>query len=287
MSSGCIKVLGRSVAVACAFVALGVVGQAASASTVIGNTLAPLPPNIIGVRLDGVNGVNNQANGSWSGSVFAGGIEWSRIGGSSTQSFFDYNFTTGDGTLSLSKFTSYCIDIVEDVYVPYGPYRYDVKDPTQAPLKAGYAYDLITPLKAQLLAALWGEHIQDSFTMTSAGGQAAFQAAVWNIVFDNDYTVTYSSTAHFSMTDSPDIASLANQWLGDAKFAVDNNVGPRAKLLALTSPTVDGDGGVSNSAQDQLVAVPLPASVQAGGVLIGLLGLGKLFRTVRRRRASV
>jgi hypothetical protein len=253
-------------------VAAGCAGvTSARADTVTGSTLSPLPADQLGIKLNGIQGIPNGSE-----TVYAGAINWSRSSSTGTVGGFETYNSAGAGTVGTATFTSFCIDIVQDVYVPGGPYTYNVVDPTAAPIESPGSYNLITSAEKYQLQALWGDYI--STAMKTADGQAAFQIAIWDIVFGTNKTsVTDTSSAFSVYNASSNVTSLANTWLTQS-LTDSTNPATFANLLALTS----------TSAQDQLVStggglgsppsvsVPLPMAAQGGIALLGLTAVRQL-----------
>lgn len=105
---------------------------------------------------------------------------------------------------------------------------------------------------------------------------AAFQLALWDIVFDDDLDVDAGGDDGFAVTDAPDsVLTLAQTMLTDV--ALNAN-------LEFVSEKVFGFGNQGanggNGAQDQITMIPLP-----GAAMMGLVGLGGVM-AVRRRRGS-
>lgn len=184
--------------------------------------------------------------------VYAGKLNWERS-------------QSNPGTHSMDvlnpEFSSYCIDVYQSVAVNQS-YTFDVIDD-----ELGFPMDLA---RAEKLAKLWGGYADEATTNDNA---AAFQLAVWNIVYDNDASV---SAGTFKTTTAGNFVATADSWLS----ALETYEGPIANLAALTSRT----------AQDQLVEMPLPPNVPvplpAAGwaglaMLAGLAGTRKLRRAVR------
>ncbi|MFA6045139.1 MAG: PEP-CTERM sorting domain-containing protein [Phycisphaerales bacterium] len=173
----------------------------------------------------------------------AGQMNWTRVGGT-------YAGLQG-------SYAAFCIEVTQNIGYG-GTYDYEVNALDTAPRPAG----LGAPMgqgKADQIAELYGRHFS---SLSSATDYAAFQTSIWNIVYDNDTSIS-TGTFFVNSFNNDDVAvrALANSWLsglnGDANYF-------QHGLFALTSDTV----------QDMIV--PGPGSV-------ALMGLGGLL-VVRRRR---
>jgi hypothetical protein len=149
-----------------------------------------------------------------------------------------------------------------------GTYPYSVRDAFDAPIPDGPNDTSGGPMgvpKAEGLKELWGRfHGQVNSNITAA----AFQLAVWEIVFEDLYVTSppawdVLSGKFEARLDSGDPTLAINQ--ANAWLAQIDGSGPKAQLYGLTN------GG----AQDLLV--PEPATV-------ALLGLGAL-SLIRKKRA--
>jgi hypothetical protein len=175
-----------------------------------------------------------------------------------------YNWVTHNNSdlgAAGTSFYTFCIELNQDINFG-GQYTYQLIDPADAP-KPGNPIpgpNGMGPAAALLLDELWGQHIGDVTnapnSATEITNAAAFQVAVWNIVYNN--TVTTNNTS---------INNLAAGWVSGL-----NANGPKADIIALSSD--DHPTGANNGAQDQITAVPLPATAWAGAAL--LIGLGAL-----------
>lgn len=163
----------------------------------------------------------------------------------------------GFPNLSGNSYSAFCIEVTQNITYG-GTYSYDINALPTAPRPAGLGAPM-GQAKADLIAELYGRHFS---SLTTNSDYAAFQSSIWNIVYDNDTSI--SSGAFFVnsfASDDAGIRSQADNWLsglnGDANFF-------QQGLFALTSDSV----------QDMIV--PSPGSV-------ALLGMGSMF-VLRRRR---
>ena len=168
----------------------------------------------------------------------AGVLAWSRTGG-------DY---AGPGIGGLnSSFSTFCCELTQ--YINYGGvYEFDVKTLDQVPQPGSYVVGNHTgtgmgATAATLIQNLWAAH---RFDVVDGVTAAAFQAAVWEIVYDSGSGTLSVDNGHFMITSGSNVATVANGWLSTL---------PSADTL----PTI---GGLSNlTVQDQIYFVsdtPIP-----------------------------
>lgn len=154
------------------------------------------------------------------------------------------------------KFTTYCVDLAQ--YVSAG---------------TNYTYNVVTPAahgftanQDILLSRLWGTKLGE---VNTADESAAFQAAVWEIVYDTNLNV---STGTFKVTSTTTVRNIAQGYLdmvSSVNFSTDK---PLPSILVLESNTV----------QDQITGIytNVPA---AGSGALALAGIGLLGKRRNRR----
>jgi hypothetical protein len=202
--------------------------------------------------------------------------------GGAGQFHWDGSVAGGSNPAGLNgAFTSFCIDLKDWVSIG-GTFTYTLSDLQSAPILNGDGAGINTGLaggmgadKANVLSLLFGQHYKDVVNADTAG---AFQAAIWEIVYEDtvptfaDYDVKTlnpgSTTWGFKVNSPTSVTATANDWLHGL-----NSAGPRMSLAAI----------MSDQYQDQIIVVPTPSAVTAGFGLLGTLGLAGI---IQRRRTS-
>ena len=187
---------------------------------------------------------------------------------------------SGTGSVAQgTDFKTYCIEVFQDVYLtsPASSYTFDFYSLSNAP-KPG---DGVTTLgsgtgmgstKAGLISELWGRDYADASTSAIKG--AAFQLAIWKIVYETplggslDLTLSAGNFKALATTNSL-ITSTSQTYLNGL-----NGTGTKASLIALSSPTY----------QDQITdVVPPPATSPLPSALSSGLGLLAIAAVCHRR----
>ena len=206
-----------------------------------------------------------------------------------------YNQTTAAGAFNWSgtggrlkgDFTSFCIELTQNI-CPGGHYHYTLVDPSAAgnPDKGIFGVGTMGPMgkvRAELLSELFGRHYGDVVKADrkhAAGNAAAFQMAVWEIVYDGNSdrshhfnldlgaTVPKGYTNNFwAHSSDSKVNTLAQNWLNDL-----TGTGPEMKLTGLTSP----------DAQDQITPA-MPSPEPSTFVLAVLAAVCQFIRMVGNR----
>jgi hypothetical protein len=158
------------------------------------------------------------------------------------------NSATGLGTEIANPLWAFSIDAIQSPSYNNSA-MYEVVDLTEAPNPTVIGMTM-TSERAALLEELWGRY--HSTTMT-ADQAAAFQLAVWELVYET--SGTYDISAGSVRSDS--LNAETNALLDSLDGA-----GPKASLVALTSPIY----------QDLLAEVPAPGALALGSLGMGLIG---------------
>ncbi len=177
----------------------------------------------------------------YAGPVKAGQFNWQRTGG--TYSGLQGNFGT------------FCIEIHQDIF-PGNNYTYDVNTVANAPLPINILYG--TPMgaaKAAKISELYGRNFA---TLAGDVAYAAFQLAIWDIVYDN---VDGVNNGVFRAQGFGAAMPLADFWLSQ---------------LDGTGPMMGGLGALSSDDWQDQIFTPTPGS-------LALIGLGGLVASRRRR----
>lgn len=183
-----------------------------------------------------------------------------RSGGVRTVQFaWDRTDVAGPGVDSTldDKFTTYCIDLAQNVTANTN-FTFNVMTPVQ------YGF---TPTQTNLLSWLWADMLPEVNTKDES---AAFQLAVWEIVYDTNGLMS-SGSFKANSPDSP--KTIAQGWLNSITspgYVVSNPM-PTLRILQ------------SDTAQDQLT-VFYPAIPAPGAGVLALAGCGML--AARRRKTA-
>jgi hypothetical protein len=216
----------------------------------------------------------------------SGLIKWTNA--STTDPSADSTFGTEAG--GNKTFYTFCIDLVQNIQEGNN-YTYSVNIPlSDAPPSGAYTNSGVTgPMgvaKADEIEALYGLYYNNDIIGAGATetNKAAFQLAIWNILYDTDQTVT---SGNFYASDTLGTLTSADLVQADAFLAAASTSTDYAtNLEALEGMTP------TDAAQDQIAvvggsvttSVPLPRPIWGAGVLLGGLILSQCWN--RRRLAS-
>lgn len=165
------------------------------------------------------------------------------------------------------SFTSFGIELQRITNKPF-----QVEDLKDAPTNgggAGFPFGDMGPDRALDLQELFGEHYQQVANENTAAAFAAFQVAIWEIVYENSANPYDAAAGQLVFLNNNAAVNRANQFLttvGDGQATL------MGGLKALTS----------RSNQDQVVVIaPLPAAAWMGLTLLGTLNLVRKARKPR------
>jgi hypothetical protein len=173
---------------------------------------------------------------------------------------------TGDGAyINNGNVGVFCIDLLENI--KGGSIKYNVIDTAEGPVNSSLN-SAMGDAKASYLSELWGRYYDNAwttghYTSTQKAAAEAFQAAVWEIVYENlptspaywDVTVDSTlGTGGFKATNLN--SSLANSMLRSL-----NGTGAMADLRVLSY----------NGSQDFITSVTVPEPSTIAFAMLGLV----------------
>jgi hypothetical protein len=208
--------------------------------------------------------VNNAGGGAGFASVNVTG--YNGVGGQFNGNFWDAGAKPGD-----SFFRFFCIELTE--HASAGPNPYSSSQFSDDDLRK--LYDVAYPNKS--VGDFWNGGQTNFGVFASDVSAAAFQVAVWNIVFDSDLSLSAGS---FTWTGGTTAVSTAAQALLDQVAAYSGTGYSNWTLYKFVSPVVDSQQrtGYQNYVS-ATYKVPEPGTVAMLG--LALVGLGA---AARRRR---
>ncbi len=188
---------------------------------------------------------------------------------------FTFTITSGnlpDGSGAFDQFQAFCIDLSE--YVSQSC-PYEIVDLSQVPTPEIDPWQPMGADRANLVRELYARSYNELFDGDhDTRDRQAFQLAIWEIIYELDDQDQpgfgdVRSGEFWAFGLSSGVANVANGWLGEL-----TGFGPYANLIGLES-----QDQFPNAGQDfvTLISVPVP-----GAVLLGLLGLGLVWRNGRR-----
>ena len=152
-------------------------------------------------------------------------------------------------------FDTYCVDLSQSVHSNTN-YTFQVISMADA----GYS-----ALQRTLLTQLWGA---SKASIDTKEESAAFQLAVWEIVYDTNLN---TSNGTFKVNSSSSLRNAAQALVTNANNLASNPAATNFELVVLRSST----------AQDQITAIPVPSPGAAA-----LAGFGGLLALPRRKKAA-
>jgi hypothetical protein len=210
------------------------------------------------------NTVNFQTTGDLYGGVGSVGVTVTNPGGSGNISANVGGFRVNDAV--QGNFIAWCVDLLDTLSTPIlGAYT-----ATTAPFDDAWT---ISSATQTLIKGLFDTNYSAAL-VGNATQSAAFQLALWELVYETSGTYSLSGGSFSSSTNS--LWATANGFLG-------NIGGPVLSNFNVTYwDSASGPGGPDRQDLVTVSEVPLPAAVWLFGS--GLVGLGVLSR--KRRKAA-
>jgi hypothetical protein len=170
---------------------------------------------------------------------------------------------TGD----LGTFESYCVDLQ----------HYAVPGANQTTLDSMANWNNGAGVPHASLGGGAASWLYNTYSGIAAGHQerqAALSLAIWNSLYDDDFSVTAGTGFRATSLSSAAYATIANDWLAELSQQIDNGATlPYAGWLR----TIDG---ANNRSQDFIAPTPVP---EPGTILLMGSGLASLLGLRRRR----
>lgn len=186
-------------------------------------------------------------------------ISTTRNGGSSWQTLsagrFNWHGAITNPVGLQGDFSAFCIELTQGVSVGNTYSSYEAIQLAAAPQPAASPYAPMGVGDARLISDLWEKHRE---SLTTANDYAAFQIAIWEIVYDGGEDL---SAGNFRMRNNNTVKNLAQGWLDGL-----NDEAPIATYLYALS---------HENKQDMLVPTPGAA---------GLMGLAVIVAARRKRK---
>ncbi len=185
----------------------------------------------------------------------------------SGQLFHNISGTLDDGTVLDGTYTTFCTELSQYTNSNTNPFEVvDVEDaPVPGPMGA---------VKAQAITDLYayagGLQLQNSGNGGTNNFASAFQIAIWEVVYDYDGT-----EASLGVTTGDLLVKSSNS--NPLYSGVQAHLDDLFSAIGMNAVIDDLHALVNDSYQDQIIIVPLPASL-----LMGTAGLGLIW--LRRRK---
>jgi len=157
---------------------------------------------------------------------------------------------------------AFCMDVNQSAPQGVGFQTYQVQPLEAAPV--GGVNTPMTTAQANDLRRLYGSYYSTSLTGPQA---AAFEASVWEIVFEQSGTYNvYGGNLRINETSGGSWGSIANGWLGNLGNVMNNNV------MALVNQTYQDYAIVVPPSTGQEPPVPEPVTMASLLLAVGALG---------------
>jgi hypothetical protein len=172
---------------------------------------------------------------------------------------------------------SFCIDINHDIGLG-GTYTYTLGGAVNTSSNGGDA--LLNSTVVKQIYTLWNQHGNADLTLYTNGQANAFQTALWDLLY-NGGSSTGAGPLTITSTDAgiESNVQLGFQWASDAAAAVAANpnipTGNYLNTMIFTSASGQEQIYIGNPSGAP-VPTPLPSSLGAGLVLLGLVGVLRL-----------
>jgi hypothetical protein len=184
---------------------------------------------------------------------------------------------TGEPGEDPTRYESFCIDLMQEVSGQY--HAYTVDEVPDAPKDGGSAWTPMLDTKGAHVTELWHEHFAEVADATTA---AAFQVALWEIIYENtsadpgvdSYDVSAGDFVLIGNT-SQAVINQANAWLGTVNDG-DENLDKNIELKALTH--YSSATNWQDFLYDANPRADIPEPVTVISVLLGACGLGSYIR---------
>jgi len=205
---------------------------------------------------------------------FSGGSQGISVT-SPTKSVNAGGFDVTDTSGVLGSFIAFCLDL--EATISFGnTYNYEV---TNTPFSN--SVDLIANGGIGRIQAIFDANYSTSVATDSSLTSAGFQVALWNAVYDDDWSVT-NGDGNFYATSNANVTAKANEYL----IAAQNYEGSKFwNLSYLQSTDQPRHQNLVTAAPVPRQETPAPVPLPAAGLLL-LGALGGLAAAQRRRTAA-
>ena len=185
----------------------------------------------------------------------------------------------GDGispSIDGRTFEAYCVDILGAIFDPGTPQPPATFDAIAAPMSTWDMYSGALPAAGRYASWLYKEYAAGIAAANDNVGRTALQMAIWNVLYDTDFTV---DTGGFRVSASDTAVRLeSNKLLAALAADLGGALLADATWLQLRDCSVSPCRDVQDFMGPR-AAVPEPSS-------LALLGLGAAATFVRRRRRA-